>query len=102
MIYVIATLELEPGSREAFLSEFRKVVPLVRQEVGCIEYGPAVDAETGIATQHEIGADRVMVVEKWESVENLKAHDVAPHMQSYRARVIHLIRGRELRILAPA
>ena len=54
MIYVIATLDLEPGSRGAFLSEFRKVVPLVRQEAGCIEYGPAVDATTGIASQHEI------------------------------------------------
>ena len=102
MIYAVATLDLEPGSREMFLSEFRKVVPLVLQEAGCIEYGPAIDAKSGIATHHEIGSDRVMVIEKWESVETLKAHDVAPHMQAYRARVKHLIRGRELRMLTPA
>ena len=102
MIYVVATLDLEPDTREMFLSEFRKVVPLVRQEVGCIEYGPAVDAATGIAGQHEVGPDRVMVIEKWESIDALKAHDVAPHMQAYRLRVKGLIRGRELRMLKPA
>ncbi len=34
MIHVIATIELNPGTREAFLEEFRKLVPLVRAEAG--------------------------------------------------------------------
>jgi quinol monooxygenase YgiN len=102
MIHVIATLELAPGTRSAFLAEFAKVVPLVRAEAGCVEYTPAVDAETTLAAQHRIGPDRVMVIERWESVETLAAHDVAPHMQAYRARVKDYIRGREIRMLAPA
>jgi quinol monooxygenase YgiN len=102
MIYVVATLDLEPGKRTAFLAEFAKVVPLVRAEAGCIEYAPTVDAETGIASQSRTGPDRVTIVEKWQSVDSLKAHDTAPHMQAYRARVKAYIRGREIRILTPA
>ena len=102
MIHVIATLELAPGTRSAFLAEFAKVVPLVRAEAGCVEYTPAVDAETTLPAQHRIGPDRVMVIERWESVETLAAHDVAPHMQAYRARVKDYIRGREIRMLASA
>jgi quinol monooxygenase YgiN len=102
MIYVIATIDLAPGTREAFLAEFRKIIADVRAEAGCLEYGPAIDAETGIATQYRIGADRVTVMEKWESVDALKVHAVAPHMQAYRARVKDFVRGMELRVLSPA
>ncbi len=102
MIHVIATLELEPGKRTAFLAEFAKVAALVRAEEGCVEYTPAVDAETGMASQHRIGPDRVMVIERWQSLAALKAHDVAPHMSAYRARVRDYVRGREIRILTPA
>ncbi len=102
MIHVIATVELAPGTRDKFLTEFRKLIPDVRAEVGCIEYGPAIDAETEIAIQFKLGADRVVVIEKWETVAALKAHGVAPHMQAYRARVKDYVRGMELRVLAPA
>jgi quinol monooxygenase YgiN len=102
MIHVIATIDLAPGTREAFLSEFRKIVPEVRAEAGCIEYGPAIDAGTDIAAQAKIGADKVVVIEKWESVAALKAHSVAPHMQAYRPKVKDYVRGMELRVLTAA
>ena len=102
MIHVIATIDLNPGTREAFLAEFRKNVPAVMAEDGCIEYGPAVDADTGIPTQSKIGPDRVTVIEKWASVEALKAHAVAPHMKEYRLRVKDYVRGMDLRVLSPA
>ena len=102
MIHVIATVELAPGTRDKFLTEFRKLIPDVRAEAGCIEYGPAIDAETEIAIQFKLGADRIVVIEKWETVAALKAHGVAPHMQAYRARVKDYVRGMELRVLAPA
>jgi len=102
MIHVIATIDLAPGTRESFLAEFRKVIADVRAEAGCIEYGPAIDAETGIPTQYTLGADRVTVMEKWESVDALKAHSKAPHMLAYRVRVKEFVRGMELRVLSPA
>jgi quinol monooxygenase YgiN len=102
MIHVIATLEFEPGKRDFVLAEFRKIVPLVRAEAGCLEYAPAIDADTGMAVQHRIGPDSLMVIERWETLEALQAHDVAPHMQAYRAKVKPYIRGREIRVLTPA
>ena len=45
MIHVIATIDLVEGQRAAFLKEFHALVPLVRAEAGCLEYGPAIDAE---------------------------------------------------------
>jgi quinol monooxygenase YgiN len=102
MIHVIATVELNPGTRDKFLVEFRKVIPDVLKEAGCIEYGPAVDAETDIAIHAKVGPDKVVIIEKWESVPALKAHSVAPHMQAYRARVKDYVKGMELRVLAPA
>jgi len=102
MIHVIATVELNPGTREKFLAEFRKLVPEVKAEAGCIEYGPSVDAETDIPIQFRIGPDKVTIIEKWADVPALKAHGVAPHMQAYRARVKDFVKGMELRILKPA
>jgi quinol monooxygenase YgiN len=102
MIYVIATLDLAPGTRSAFLAEFAKVVPLVRAENGCIEYAPAIDADTDIPSQARMGPDRVTIVEKWASVDALRAHDAAPHMQAYRGRVKDYVRSKEIRMLKPA
>ena len=101
MIHVIATIGLAPGTRNAFLAEFRKLVPEVKAEDGCLEYGPAIDAETDIATQGHLGPNKVVIVEQWESVDALKAHAVAPHMQAYRVRVKDFVKGMELRILEP-
>lgn len=102
MIHVIATVELAPGTRDQFLAEFRKVVPEVLREAGCIEYGPTIDAETDIPNHYRIGPERVTIIEKWESLPALKAHAVAPHMQAYRARVKEFVKGMELRVLSPA
>ena len=102
MIHVIATIELNSGSRDAFLAEFHKLIPLVRQEVGCIEYGPAIDVETGIEPQQFKGEDSVTVIEKWESVAALKDHLAAPHMTSYRETVKDLVSEVTLHILQPA
>ena len=102
MIHVVATIELAPGTRDAFLTEFRKLIPDVKAEAGCIAYGPAIDAETDIPTQARVGADKIIIVEQWESVAALKAHAVAPHMQAYRVRVKEFVKGMELRVLSPA
>jgi len=102
LVYVIATLEFAPGKRSAFLAEFAKVVPLVHGEHGCIEYVPVVDADTDIPSQHRMGPDRLTIVEKWESVDALRAHDTSAHMQAYRGRVKEYVRGKEIRILKAA
>ena len=102
MIHVIATIETAHGKRAAFLEEFHRLMPKVRAEAGCIEYGPAIDAMTDIPIQFKVGADKVVVIEKWENVAALKAHGVAPHMQAYRAKVKDFVKSMELRVLKPA
>jgi len=101
MIHVIATIELVPGERAAFLKDFRALVPQVRAEVGCLEYGPTVDIASGIPAQGAPRENVVTVVEKWSDLAALKAHLVAPHMEAYRPRVKHLVRSTTLQILEP-
>lgn len=101
MIHVLAQIQLRPGTREAFLEEFYQIVPLVLKEAGCLEYGPAIDARTPIDAQ-EINPDRVVVIEKWESVEHLEAHLVAEHMRDYRPKVRDYVVSTVLQILKPA
>lgn len=101
MIHVIATIDLNPGTRAAFLAEFHKIVPPVRAESGCLDYGPTIDADTGIAAQGSVRPDVVTVVERWESLEHLQAHLVAPHMVEYRPKVKDFVKSVKLQILKP-
>jgi len=101
MIFVIATVEVKPGKRDAFLAEFRKNVPNVLAEKGCIEYGPTVDAKTDIKAQIPRRDNVVTIVEKWESLQALQAHLGAPHMAAYRERVKDYVVGVTLQILEP-
>lgn len=101
MIFVIATIEVKPGKREVFLAEFNKNVPNVRAENGCLEYGPTVDAKTDIKAQIQFRENVVTIVEKWESLQALHAHLVAPHMATYRERVKDYVVGATLQILDP-
>jgi quinol monooxygenase YgiN len=101
MIHVIATIEIELGKRDAFLVEFDRLVPLVRAEDGCIEYGATVDMSTTIPVQVPMRPNVVTVVEKWADLNALQAHLVAPHMGEYRQRVSGLVRHVSLQILQP-
>ena len=98
MITVVATVNCTPGHRDDFLREFRNIVPDVLKEEGCIEYGPTIDAATGLDNQHT-DSDRVTIVEKWDSVDALKTHLTAPHMQAYRPKVKAYVASSELRVL---
>ncbi len=101
MIHVIATVEVKPGKRDALLEEFRKNVPNVRAEKGCIEYGPTLDAKTDIKAQIAYRENVVTIVERWENLEALKAHLATPHMASYRERTKDLVVKVALQILQP-
>jgi len=101
MIHVIAQVQVTPGAREAFLSEFRQIVATVRAEVGCIEYEPAIDASTDIPQQQLLGTDAVTIVEKWDSLDALKAHLAAPHMAAYRERIKPHVQQVSLHVLQP-
>ena len=102
MIHVVAVITAKPGKRAAILEAFRANVAAVRAEQGCIEYGAAVDAENALASQTKWGADTFLVIEKWESMDALKAHAAAPHMAAYAAKTKDLIASRVIHVLSPA
>ena len=102
MVHVIAVITAKPGMRNAILEAFRANVPAVRAEAGCIEYGAAVDAENALAFQTKWGPETFLVIEKWESMDALKAHAAAPHMAAYGAKTKELIASRVIHILTPA
>lgn len=99
MVHVVAEIEVRDGSREAFLKEFRRVVPIVRDEDGCIEYGPAIDLASDISQPPRDNI--VTVIEKWSSEAALKAHLKAPHMEEYRKRAANLVAGVTIRVYSP-
>jgi len=101
MIHVIAIVTTKPGQRDAVLQAFRANVPAVRAEQGCIEYEPSVDSAPALKFQTEMGPDTFVVIEKWESLEALEAHSVAPHMAAYSARTRDQIASRAIHVLSP-
>jgi quinol monooxygenase YgiN len=101
MIHVLAMITAKPGMRDAILKEFRANMPAVHAEKGCIEYGPAIDAEGIGSFQTRFGPDSFVVIEKWESPEALKAHAASPHMAAYGAKTRDMIATRVIHVLSP-
>jgi len=101
MIHVVAVITAKPGLRDSILQAFRANVPAVKAEQGCIEYGAAVDLEDAPKFQTKYGPDTMLVIEKWESPEALKAHAAAPHMAAYGAKTKDMIASRVIHILSP-
>ena len=102
MIHVIAVLTAKPGKRDEVLKAFRANVPNVKAENGCIEYGAAVDIDPGPSFQAKHGPDAIVVIEKWQDLEALKAHAAAPHMKAYAEKVKDLLADRKVYILTPS
>jgi quinol monooxygenase YgiN len=102
MIYVVATIELAEGKRNDFLKRVRQLVPEVRAEKGCVEYGPAIDVPTGFKAQMPLRENVVVMMEKWEDLKSLETHLTAPHMLKYREDVKGMVAGTKLQVLQPA
>jgi len=101
MIHVLAIVTAKPGMRESILRIFHANMSAVRAEKGCIEYGPTIDAEGIGGIQTKLGPDTFVVVEKWESIDALKAHAAAPHMAAYAAKTKEMIASRVIHVLSP-
>ena len=100
MINVVAVISAKPGMRNKILAHFNANVPAVRAEKGCIEYGAAVDAPDAPGFQDKMGPDTLVVIEKWESMQALADHAIAPHVATYRANTKDLIASRKVHILS--
>ncbi len=102
MIHVLAIITAKPGLRATILEAFHANMPAVHAEKGCIEYGPAVDADGAPPIQTAYGPDTFVVIEKWATMDDLKAHGAAPHMAAYGAKTREMVASRVIHILASA
>ncbi len=101
MIHVIATITANPGQRGAVLELLRANTPKVLAEPGCIQYDAAIDHNGAGAFQTEVGPDTFVCVERWASIEALKAHIAAPHMIVYATQTKPLVARRVIQVLDP-
>ncbi len=102
MVHVVAVITAKPGLRAQVLEAFQANVPNVHAEDGCIEYGATIDVPDAGPIQTKAGDDTFVVIEKWESLDHLKAHAAAPHMAEYAAKVKDMLADRAVHVLSNA
>ncbi len=101
-VFVVAEIEVRPGTRGEFAEIFKNNVPNVHAEDGCIMYEPVVDRDTVVGAQAPLRDNVMTVMEKWASLDALKAHMQAPHMNAYNEQVKDLVTGVTIRVMQSA
>ena len=101
MIHVIASIYIKEGRLPEFLDIFKSNIPNVIKESGCIEYVPTIDAASGLTAQ-VCNENVVTIIEKWNTLEDLKKHMTSPHMLAYREKVKDHVENVSLKILREA
>ncbi len=84
LVYVMALITGKDDAKDELEKELRAVVPVVRQEDGCLRYDLHRSAD---------GKPVFMFYETWQSGEALAAHSKAPHMLEMRTRIKDLVAG---------
>jgi quinol monooxygenase YgiN len=72
MVIVQGTFRVDPADRDAYLAESVQAMLSSRAERGCLEYVLAADP---------LEADRVVLSERWESMD-----DLDEHLRSFESR----------------
>lgn len=75
MIYVIATIETQPGMAAQLIEGARTCIDATRREAGCISYDYVQDTQK---------PDTVLVVERWITRDALAAHMLMQHLKDWR------------------
>ena len=83
-VYVLCRFDLKPDASIAnYIDKTLAVVPTVRAEDGCRMYTLLKDAETDWDKPMRFGERTMWMLEKWDSVDALKAHLETPHMKAF-------------------
>jgi quinol monooxygenase YgiN len=75
VIYVIATTQMKPEGRDSFIEGHKKCIGETQKEKGCLSYEGYVSVND---------PNLYVVVERWETREDLNAHGRAPHIKAWR------------------
>jgi quinol monooxygenase YgiN len=98
VIHVVAIIAANPGRRTFVLDEFEKMRLLTLKEAGCVQYDPVVDTGNGDL----IGPDTFMVIEKWETLASLDAHNTSAHLAAFVNTVKPQLASLKVHVLKPA
>jgi quinol monooxygenase YgiN len=101
MIHVVAVITAHPGQRAKILEALAANRAAVLAEDGCIEYTAVTDAASLPPSPGSLGADTLVVIEKWASLAALQAHGKSAHMAAYSAKTREFTAKRMIHILEP-
>jgi len=83
-VWVLCRFDLKPeADKAAYVEKTRAILEAVRAEKGCCDYRLLGDAQTDWEKPMRFGERTLWMLEKWESVEALKAHLETPHMKAF-------------------
>ena len=71
------------ADRKAYVGKTLDVVPTVRNEKGCRVYTLLEDAKTDWDAPQRFGERTLWMLERWDSIDALKAHLQTPHMKAF-------------------
>lgn len=87
-VWVLCRFDLKPGADKSdYIAQTKAILNAVRREDGCLEYRLLGDAETDWEKPQRFGERTLWMVEKWASVNSLKAHLETPHMKAFGPKV---------------
>lgn len=90
MIYVIATITIDPNKREETLAAARVAIAATQQEKGCIGY----DLNESVTQP-----GKFVFVERWENRDALTAHMNAEHFKVWRKAGAEGVTSRKIEIV---
>ncbi len=101
MIHILVTMVAKEGRMKEFLAIGEKLRSQVLKEKGCLAYDYAREIASPLGIQEPIDPNRITLVERWESVEALKAHMEAPHMKELGPKMADLRSSVVARVVEP-
>ncbi len=81
-VVVTAVFTPKPGKQAELAAALTASIPAVHEEQGCILYAI-----------HAAPDERIVMIEKWTSREDLAAHNTSPAVQALRAAIDGLVEG---------
>ena len=82
VVYVIATIMVQPGTQDRFLEHARTFIAASRREKGCLAYDIHVSATD---------PNKIVTVEQYESEQAMVAHNTSNHLKALVAAVGSLL-----------
>lgn len=101
-VYVLCRFDLKPDADvRDYAAKTLAVVPTVRAEDGCRLYTLLKDATTDWDKPMRFGERTMWMLEKWDSIDALKAHLDTPHMKAFGPTVRQMRTASTFHVLEP-